>query len=309
MGSKHKVIIVLVNYNSFNDTSACIKSINEVNGEKPFVVLVDNNSRDKENLKNLPSVYKNIKILFNEANIGFGRANNMGIKWALKNLNFEYILLLNNDTLIEPNTISWLIEPYLEDSSIGITTGKTFYEANREIVWYGGGEINYLRGWPKIANYNQLPSDEGANQSRYVSFISGCTMMFSKNSINKIKGFDDDYFMYCEDLELCIRAKKMGYKLFYESNAIIYHKVQGSTKMGNNEFTGDHPKNPNLAFLFYHMKTNQYLTFKKHLKGYKRFKFKIVYWMEFTYKALRYLLCQRFDMLETYKKVLIKNLK
>ena len=204
--------------------------------------------------------------------------------------------------------MSYLISAFAKDENIGITTGKTFYESNRNVVWYGGGDINYVRGWPKLVDYNKEPTPTGANNTRYVGFVSGCTMMFSKASISAIKGFDTDYFMYCEDLELCIRAQKLGFKLYYESKAIIYHKVQGSSKKENSVYTGDHPKNPNLSFLFYHMKTNQYLTFKKHLTGIAFLKFLIIYWIEFGLKSIIILLNNRRDMLPVFFKVIKKNL-
>lgn len=306
---KNKTVIILVNYNGFEDTRDCIRSIKKSAGELPYIIVVDNASNDCKGLELLRKEYELLKLIYNKENIGFGRANNLGIRWAQEHLEFEFLLLLNNDTLIEPETIEYLIEPFYKDPHIGVTTGKTMYEGKRDIVWYGGGEINYRRGWPKIADYNNVATEEGANKSKYVSFISGCTMMFSKDSISTIKGFDEIFFMYCEDLELCISAIKKGYKLFYQSKSVIYHKVQGSLKGNSKNIKDNHPKSPNLSFLFYNMKTNQFLTFKKHLSGYNYFYFIVIYYLNFFIDVVKILLNKRFDMLGTFKKVIVHNFK
>lgn len=297
MIKKSKTVIILVNYNGFEDTLACIESINVVKGEKPFIVLIDNNSIDKERLKKLHQIYDHLHIIFNDKNIGFGRGNNIGIQWAQKNIEFDYLLLLNNDTIIESDSIEYLIQPFSKDPQIGITTCKIMYEANRELVWYGGGKINFFRGWPRITDYNKEASSDGANLSKFVDFASGCVMMFSKESIKDIKGFDNNFFMYCEDLELCMRARKLGYKIYYETKSIVYHKVQGATKISNKGPSGLHPKNPNIPFLFYHMKSNQWLANKKHLDTYDFYKFNLFFWSEFAYKICVYILYGNWKMI------------
>lgn len=297
MIKKFKTVIILVNYNGFEDTRECIKSITDVIGELPHIVLVDNNSKDLENLKTLYQLYDKLHIIFNDENIGFGRANNVGIKWAQENIEFEYLLLLNNDTLMEPNTIGQLIKPFSKDPKIGITTGKIMYEANRDLVWYGGGQIDYNRGWPKIQDYNNTATSKGANLSKYVDFISGCVMMFTKESIKRIRGFDDEFFMYCEDLELCMRTRKLGYKLYYEPKSIVYHKVQGATKTSKKGPSGLHPRNSNIPFLFFHMKTNQWLANRKHLETYDFYRFNLFFWSEFAYKIVVYILYGNWKMI------------
>jgi GT2 family glycosyltransferase len=307
---KHSTVAILINYNGFKDTYDCIKSIKQSKGELPYIVVVDNASNDANELELLQKEYELLHIIYNNENVGFGRANNIGIRWAQDNLEFEFLLLLNNDTLIEPDTLKYLIEPFSKDPQIAITTGKTMYEGNRDIVWYGGGEINYKRGWPKIIDYNSIATADGANKSKYVSFISGCTMMFSKNSIEVLKGFDDEFFMYCEDFELCMRAKKKGFKLYYESRCLIYHKVQASLKKTlKSNVVGMKAANPNLKFLFYHMKSNQYSAMKKNLSGFDFLIFFFIYWLEF-FQKISYFVCKgRIDIVSTGLSVIKKNIK
>ena len=306
IGKKKECVVVLVNYNGFDDTKACLESIQLVDGNLPYVVLIDNASVEAQKLESLKALYKDLFIIYSEENLGFGRANNLGIRWAQDNLDFDYLLLLNNDTLIDPKSIFYLIEPFKRDSHIAITTSKTMYEANRDIVWYGGGIINKLKGWSIIYDFQKPATQEGANKAKYVGFISGCVMMFSKSSIEQLQGFDDDYFMYCEDLELSLRASKLGFKLYYEPKSIIYHKVQGSSK---SKVKGMKVNNPNLSFLFFHMKSNQWITMKKHLKTIHFIPFNIYFWLLFSYLMSKYLIYGRNEMIKVGWKTFLRIYK
>lgn len=286
-----------MNFNGFEDTKACLQSIEKTNRHKPFVIIVDNASNDARKLDLLRESYPYLKLIYNPENVGFGRANNIGVQWAKKNIDFNYLLLLNNDTVVEHDSLIYLEKAFSKSPDIGIVTGKIFYEARRDLVWYGGGEINYRRGWPNITDYNKTASENGANLSRYVSFVSGCCMMFTKESISNLKGFDPDFFMYSEDLELSIRAAKLGYKLYYVSKAKIYHKVQGDSSL---EEKGLRAKNPNLIFLFSNMKANQYRAVRKHFRGAKMVRFWIFYHLELLLTSLKLIIAGRLDIIKPY---------
>jgi len=307
---KNKIVIVLVNYNTNGDTLDCIKSIQKSVGvELPFIVLVDNNSKNAKELACFKEEYEQLHIIYNEENLGFGRANNKGIRWAQKNINFEYLLLLNNDTIIKSDSLFYLKKAFKKDSKIGITTSKIMYEGQRDIVWYGGGFINYLKGFPKIDDFNEKVSTDKAELSKYVTFISGCTMMFSKESIQKIGGFDDKYFMYCEDLDLCMKAMDLGYKLYYESNSVIYHKVNASNKKDSDSATGLSAKNTNAFFIYYHIRSNQYYTMRKNLAV----KYFIVFNLFFLFSLIKTIIQMtiygRFDVIKHTCKILVNIYK
>jgi len=259
----NKIAIILVNYNSFGDTLCCLKSVQEAQKEStslPLIVIVDNASTENADLATLYNSYPKLKILYNQENIGFGRANNIGIDWVLNNTDSEYIFLLNNDTTIVSSTIEELIRPLLEDRNIGISTCRIMYMRQPERVWYGGGFMHKWRNTPRITDLNHLPQKEGALKSKEVDFISGCAMMFRRETIIEIGKFDPAFFMYYEDLELCIRAKLKGYKLWYTADTLLFHKVGGDY----NQYKGLHPNNPNIIFHYYHKMVNQWIAFAKH---------------------------------------------
>lgn len=260
-----RVVIILVNFNSHEDTVDCLESLarcKKLNIDL-YVVVVDNASRDASTLDLFPEVFSPCHVIRNTENIGFGRANNIGIRWAQENLDPDFICLLNNDTVVEPDFLKYLILPFTLYTSVGITTGKIHYHPKRKELWYNGAEVGRKTGWPKtITNSTKLDSI-GREETVPVSFISGCLMMFSRESLLKLQGFDDEYFMYCEDIELSIRASEHSFGLYYNPKSIIYHKVGGSQD-GASEHKGLDPLNPNFSFHFRHKFLNRYITYRKH---------------------------------------------
>ena len=293
---KAQTVIVLLNYNSSKDTIDCVSTLQKLK-EKIFIVIVDNNSKDPSDLFFLRDNYRNVKLILNNTNYGFSKGNNIGINWSLKNISFDYILILNNDTLLSTNTLKPLTESFLKDPKIGIVTSRIMYNHKKNIVWYGGGEINYFKGWPIIYDLNKTPSVNGANSSKYVSYISGCFMLFTYQSIKKIRGFDENFFMYGEDIEICCRAAKLDYKLYYNANFYIYHKVNSS--LNKDKIHGLNIKNPNINFQFFHKKRNQFLSMKIHLSKFNFFIFNIFFWFKFIYQSIYFLIFSKFFLFIT----------
>ena len=302
-----RVAIVLVNYNGFSDTDMCLDSLMQLTSDIQIsLVLVDNASKDASKLEGLKDKYQGLHIIYNQQNIGFGRANNIGIQWVQKHVEFDYICLLNNDTIVEPDFLEHLIEPFAQDPQIGMTTGKIYYEYDRNVVWYGGAEINHKRGWPQVADYNGRATENGANRLRYVSFVSGCLMLFSKKAILELKGFDDHFFMYCEDLELCLRATRLNIGMYYQPRSIIYHKVQGSSSVKE---VGMKASNPKLAFIYSNMKSNQYLALKKNTTGLNMVLFAFVFHAELLLLTIKLVLKGRTNIIPEYFKILGRTRK
>jgi GT2 family glycosyltransferase len=292
------VVVILVNYNSLSHTTECIQSLSQ-SSIKPFIVVIDNNSSDAEFLKSYGIEYDyGCHIIFNEENIGFGRANNTGIQWALHNIKFDYLLLLNNDTVVEKDALERLVNAFKFNPAIAITTSKIMYHYNKNLVWYGGGDINKKKCWPIIYDFNKEATTNGANKPKYATFVSGCVMMFSRSSIEKMKGFDDDFFMYCEDLELSIRTIREGYKMYYEPRSVIFHKVQASSANKENNATGYNAKNPNLKFLFYNMQVNLWKAYRKNVKGIFFLRFCVIYFIDFILKNLKFIISGNYSIVK-----------
>lgn len=301
----NRVAVILVHFHKIEDTRSCVSSILNSTDVSTFIVIVDNSIPNDLQLQVLAEDYENIKIISNEENLGFSKANNLGIKWAQEQGIFDYIFVLNNDTIIETQTIQKLIEPIEKNPSIGISTCKIVYEFDHEIVWYGGAKMDYKKGWPKIVDFESKATNDGANKSKDVEFISGCAMMFSTSSLSLIGEFEPSFFMFCEDLELSLRAQEKGFRLYYTADTTIIHKVGGShsdQKSGRSKRM--HPTNPSIHFLFYHMRSNQYITMRKYLQGSAFFVFFLNYWLRFIYINLLMMVYGRFSIVKTSLKTI-----
>ena len=290
MIKRTKTALILINYNGFEDTKECMESIANVNEELPFIVLVDNNSKDTESLKTLHNFYSSLHIIFNEKNVGFGRANNIGINWALENLESEYIFLLNNDTLIEQDCLENLISSKgFIDKPNTLVTPLILNTDNPPTVWYGGGQVDWKSGGAKMNFIRKARNDLNVNTPRNVTFASACAMFFKTSYLRELKGFDPYFFMYEEDVELSLRILKSKGHIYYEPSAVVFHKCQGSStvKTGTRNQLG--PLNPNLHFHLEHIIRGRMYNLRKHASTKELLAFigfSIPYWCA---KSLQYL--------------------
>jgi GT2 family glycosyltransferase len=284
----HTIAIVLVNYNGFEDTRDCLVSISKVNGEQPYVVIVDNNSKDKDDLKKLSETYNYLHIIYNDSNVGFGKANNLGIDWVVKNLDTDFIFLLNNDTEINKDTLENLILNFPNNQETVLVSPKILtYEKNPRI-WYGGGFINYKRISVNVSGIGQVNQDL---KSQYVEFASGCAMLFKTEYLRLNSSFDSNFFMYDEDVELCIRILKDNKKIYFINEAVIYHKCQGSQKANaKKEINQLHPDNPNLEFYLSLTIPNRFYIINKHFTSFYKIWRKLTLSCYWAAKAIQYLL-------------------
>ena len=193
MNSLPKVVIILVNYNGYQDTVECVQSLSNIDYDNYEIVIVENGSADKEQIKQDYDLNQHTHIIYSDVNLGFSGGNNLGIEMARK-LNADYALLLNNDTTVEKNFLSKLVE-FAEKENSAITTGDIAYYSSSEKLWYSNGSYNFSTGKTKMVNNYQ--TEEG----RFVSFSTGCLMLIKMSYISVYGGLDDAYFLYSEDTD------------------------------------------------------------------------------------------------------------
>ncbi len=295
-----KTFIILINYNNHDDTLKCLESI-ELAGYGEMVVVVDNNST-LPGVDEIKARYPEMILIKNDKNLGFGRANNIGIDWTLKNTNCEFIFILNNDTTINRNTISILEEALSANENIAIATPKIVMMDDPALLWYGGGEINWKKCSATIPGYMGPSNCEKANHSRYVTFASGCAILVKRSILEKFGGFDERFFMYVEDIELCMRIIKNNYHIAYRHGAIVFHKGQGSQRNSESFISIEHPQNPNLSFFVYHLTKNRILTISLHASKSDAIKFWIFYPFFLMVKSFQYLINGRIDAIKAISK-------
>lgn len=220
-----KITIILLNYNNFNDTINCINSLKKVKYSNFEIIVVDNKSKNNslEILKSLEDSH--IHITSSQKNGGYAYGNNYGIAIAKKH-KADFFLLLNNDTVVTDTFINGLLACFSFEKNVGIGTCRIMYNSEPDKIWYAGGKIdwNNLRA-VHIGLNKRSYRNSGMEE---VDFVSGCCMMISAQCLDKIGGLPEEYFMYYEDLDFCIKAQEAGFKLVYNPEAVIYHCVSSS---------------------------------------------------------------------------------
>lgn len=187
------------------------------------------NRRREKYFSKLPSNRK-LRLILNDKNYGFAEGNNIGIRYALKALNPDYILLLNNDTVVDPNFLTELVRVAESDEKIGIVGPKIyFYDYNGKInvIWFYGGIINYWRLSTTHIGFCREDNKATAIPER-LDYITGCVFLIKKDILNNVGLLDSDYFAYYEEIDYCLRTKNKGYKLAVSPNAKVWHKISKS---------------------------------------------------------------------------------
>lgn len=225
MGSK--VFIILLNYNGAKDTIECVKSLEEIDYDNYEILVVDNYSTDNSFDFLSKSIGYKHHVISSGKNGGFAFGNNIGIKYAMQN-NADYVLLINNDTIVKKDFLSKLFESLSENKNFGIVTGLilNYYEKNK--IWYGGGEINWKRFYGYHCHENQ-DVDSVNLQGRNITFATGCLMLISVNTIKEVGLLPEEYFMYYEDVDYCAKVQEKGFSIYFNPNCVIYHKISASS--------------------------------------------------------------------------------
>lgn len=258
------VSIILVNYRTWQDTVECMESIekNSYQNYEIIVVEVENHNDSLAKLSDFAKNRKKIKILEFPENKGFADANNFAINYVLKQNKTEFIWVLNNDTVIRKNAIQELINFYnfqQEKEKIGFIGSKLLYHHNPEIIQTVGGKINKWLATSKLIGKGEKDTGQFDNQQLTPDYVIGAAMFFHKSLIDKIGLMPTGYFLYSEDVDWCITAKKAGFTNFTATKSIVLHK-QGKT-IGNKYLEEDF--NPVTGKYLY----SSYLKFfKKHYK-------------------------------------------
>jgi len=203
---------------------------------------------NKENeLKNMPPNRKLLIIQTNE-NLGFAGGNNLGIKYALKR-GAEYILLLNNDTVVDENIVANLMEPMRNDPKIGIVGAVNYYYTEPNKIWGSGAIIqNWWINSRIDISHNKIDAGQFGD-FRNVDYIPGSCMSIKKEVFEKIGLFDERFFLDFEETDFSIRAKRAGYDIVSTFKAKIWHKVskaKGKQSANKGNITGVYFYNRNI---------------------------------------------------------------
>ncbi|HEX8923669.1 MAG TPA: glycosyltransferase family 2 protein [Patescibacteria group bacterium] len=243
-----KIAVIIADFNQPQLTIGTISSLKKVNRKdlEIHVFLVENGSTPA-NLQVIKKSYKNddfVTVIYTAKNTGFSGGNNIGISRALK-AGYDYCLLINNDTLVDPAFLKELLKPFETDSSIGIVGPKIYFAPGHEfhknrysssqigkIIWSAGGYIDWNNVYGKTYGIDEYDSGQYDQYRDDLQFISGCCLLVKSAVFEKIGLLSDNYFLYLEDVDFCYRTYLSKYKIAYQPTAVIWHINSGSTQSG-----------------------------------------------------------------------------
>ena len=255
------VTVIMPNWNGRNDTVECIYSLADLNypKDKMELVIADNGSHDgsveaiMDVFSNIRTKYKweHLKLIENGKNIGAPAAYNRAI--AGSDHNFDYLWKIDNDIVVDPNSLVELVKVAELDKQIGIIGSKMLYhdyDGSHDTIWFWAGMVLPVMGGIGI-NFGKQEKDsdifKGVRESGYVA---GASCLIRKDEA--INTFCEDYFVYFDDTDLCLQSKKRGYKCVVASKSKIWHKVSASTGAKS-------------AFYVYYRTRNQFILAKRNL--------------------------------------------
>jgi GT2 family glycosyltransferase len=234
-----KVAIVIVNWNGYKDTSVCLSSLAKLRRKNIDVetIVVDNGSVNDSAVV-IARDFPGVTLLKLDVNRGFTGGNNVGITYAMKR-GADFVWLLNNDTIVDPDALS-ILDAFTQDD-VGIAGSKIYFAPGHEyhktrytgkergrVFWYAGGLVDWANVYASHRGVDEV--DQGQyDRAIETPFVTGCSMMIKRSVIDSVGLLDDAYYLYLEDLDYCLRAKRAGFRLMYQPTSVIWHVNAGSS--------------------------------------------------------------------------------
>ena len=234
-----RVAIVVLNWNGWKDTQMCLSSLRQLNYQNYEVIVVDNGSSD-DSVARIGSEFSEATIVKTGKNRGFAGGCNLGIAHALSD-NADFVWLLNNDTIVDPEALQCLVNRAKADGRIAAVGSAIYFmeEPHRLQAW-GGGRVNFWLG--RSRHFLAAVPDDG------VDFITGASMLISRVSLESVGLLDEQFFMYWEDADFCFRLRKANWKLAVAGDSKVWHKESAS--VGKNSVSLDKYFNASAAQFF-----------------------------------------------------------
>lgn len=247
------VAIIVLTWNQRDLTLDCLASLKAMHYpvDRLLLIVVDNGSADGT-AQAIRERYPDVVVLENGENLGFAEGNNIGIRYAMEH-GAEYVMLLNNDTVVDTTMLTNLLDISESDPTIGIVGPKMLYFEPPDVIWSAGNRIDWATGGLIRLQAEQL--DNAADETPAdVDYITGCGICLRRAVIEQVGMLDPRFFIYYEESDWCLRAQQAGWRVVYVPQARLWHKV--SAAMGTASPATD-----------YYMARNVLLFIVKHQSG------------------------------------------
>ena len=223
------IAVVILNWNGSSDLLACLSSLEKESWQNKEVIVVDNGSSD-ESCELVQKQFPSTTLLALKENLGYAGGNNVGISYALEK-GHDFILILNNDTLVSAHFLTQFVSFSRENPAVGIIGGWPCLMSNPSKLDHLGGKWN-----PQTALFDFIGKEEPSHSTieEEVDYVCGCSIFIKRAVFEKIGLLEPAFFLFWEEADFCMRAKKSGFKIAFCKKAVLLHKVSSS-------FTGGKP--------------------------------------------------------------------
>jgi len=222
--SQPPVHVVVLTWNQREVTLECLRSLAQMTYPDFRIAVVDNGSTDGT-AEAIKDQFPDVEIIVNERNLGYPGGCNVGLRYALSQ-GTEYVFVINNDISVDPAILDELMRETAPD--VGILTPKIYFASEPKRIWSVGGHRNPLTLEMNRRGDNEL--DQGQwDEVLEQDYLIGCAHLFSRSLLERIGLLDAGYFLYYDDLDICIRAQQAGYRLLMVPRARMWHKVADSS--------------------------------------------------------------------------------
>lgn len=222
----NKVFIIILNWNGLRDTIECLDSLRKIDYTNFEVIVVDNASCDNCTIE-ITKLFPEVILIQNRENLGFAEGNNVGIRYALKN-GAAYILLLNNDTIVDSEILKTFVEAASVYPDAGVFGAKIYYYNEPNKIWFAGGKWNTRKMCFAHTGQGELENSKKYNDIEEVDYVCGCCLFFSEEVAQKVGLLEPKFYLTYEETDWCYRARKAGFKALFVPNARLWHKVSAS---------------------------------------------------------------------------------
>ena len=241
------VVTVILNTNRREDTLAALASLSASDYPNGQIIVLDNASQDGS-LAAIRSTYPQVHTIELRENLGYAGNNNVGI-WEAIRLGAGWVFVLNEDTLLAPDCLAYLVSAGESDPQIGITGPMVYHHSEPGVIQSAGGVLE--TGWQSRHRGQNEPDQGQYSEPQAVDWISGCAIMVRRAVIEQVGVLDARFFYYYEETEWCLRAFRAGWKVLHVPQARLWHKgVQRDYRPG-----------PNVT---YYATRNRFLMLAKH---------------------------------------------
>jgi GT2 family glycosyltransferase len=220
------VAAVVLSWNRREDTLACLRSLAAAD-PAPHVILVDNASSDGT-AEAVRREFPGLELIVNGSNLGFAEGNDVGIRRALE-AGAEHVLVLNNDTEVDPGFLTPLLEEAAQRADAGALSPKILFADPPNVVWFAGAEYDPRSGYNGRHRGYREPDDGRFDSVVETGRVCGAAMLVPREVLEKVGTFDSELFAYSEDTDWSLRAREAGYRHYVVPGSRVWHKVSAAS--------------------------------------------------------------------------------